>query len=634
MCGITGFTHIGGRFSHDQIYRATHSLVHRGPDEQRVWQSDNVSLGSRRLRVIDHDGGEQPMVSEDNDVILVFNGEIYNHRELRSRLEERGHKFRSACDTEVVLRAFMEWDVACLEKLRGMFAFAVWTESLRRLVLARDRMGIKPLYYAERGGNLYFGSELKAIFCHPKVDRSLDLGALGTYLSMNYVPGPNTLVESVAKIMPGTYFVWHDGLTSVGRYWTLPRNSETNASLKDSAAQLDELLKCSVREHLAADVPVGVWVSGGLDSSTVLHYASQLSNHPLKTFSITFNGREFDESRQMREVVEQYSTQHFKLDLNPESASADAINEFAYYADEPNADAGALPVWFLSKMSAKHVTVALSGEGADELFGGYLTYRADSYARYARLLPRNVRRLALRGATQLKASDEKIGFEYKLQRFLQGSLLGERASHVFWNGTFSQQEQSELLLRPEMLRLRDVLRSVPSHGDVRRFMAFDQQNYLPDNILTKVDRMSMAHSLEVRPPFLDHRIVEFAASLPMRHIMRGTNSKVILRELMKDKLPRSVISKAKIGLDIPVHDWFRGHLRSLLLDTLTQKAVNDSGLFHWPYIELLLTRHMQRKANYGYHLWGLLTLFLWMKRWNIETRKEIETAEEISTVSA
>jgi asparagine synthase (glutamine-hydrolysing) len=495
-------------------------------------------------------------------------------------------------------------------------------------------MGIKPLYFAQSGENIYFGSELKAIFCHPNIDRSLDLGALGTYLSMNYVPGPSTLAESVAKVMPGTYLIWTQGTTSVAKYWTPSRDGETNVSLKDSAEELDELLKSSVRDHLAADVPVGVWVSGGLDSSTVLHYASQLSSHPLKTFSITFDGREFDESDQMREVVEKYSTHHFELDLSPELASADAINDFAYYADEPNADAGALPVWFLSKLSAKHVTVALSGEGADELFGGYLTYRADSYARYARVLPRSIRRLALRGAVRLKASDKKIGFEYKLQRFLQGSLLSERASHVFWNGTFSQQEQSALLKRPNLLRLRDVLRSVPSRGDVRRFMAFDQQYYLPDNILTKVDRMSMAHSLEVRPPFLDHRIVEFAASLPRRYAVSGANSKVILRELMKDKLPRSVISKKKIGLDIPVHDWFRGHLRPLLVDTLTQKAVNDSGLFRWAYIESLMSRHMQRKANYGYHLWGLLTLFLWMKRWNINTTEQIEGVEEISILSA
>jgi asparagine synthase (glutamine-hydrolysing) len=315
MCGITGFTHLGERFSHDQIYLATCCLAHRGPDEQGIWQSDSVSLGSRRLRVIDHDGGKQPMRSEDNDVILLFNGEIYNHRELRAQLEERGHKFRSTCDTEVVLRAFMEWDVACLEKLSGMFAFAVWTESLRRLILVRDRMGIKPLYFAQSGENIYFGSELKAIFCHPNIDRSLDLGALGTYLSMNYVPGPSTLAESVAKVMPGTYLIWTQGTTSVAKYWTPSRDGETNVSLKDSAEELDELLKSSVRDHLAADVPVGVWVSGGLDSSTVLHYASQLSSHPLKTFSITFDGREFDESDQMREVVEKYSTTILSLIL-------------------------------------------------------------------------------------------------------------------------------------------------------------------------------------------------------------------------------------------------------------------------------------------------------------------------------
>jgi asparagine synthase (glutamine-hydrolysing) len=633
MCGVAGFTHLGKEFQSDRIQQAVASLTHRGPDQQGIWQSPTISLGATRLRVIDNAAGTQPMCSDDHEYVVVFNGEIYNHVELRHELVRHGHSFKSLCDTEVVLRAFIQWDTACLERLRGMFAFAVWRESRRRLVLARDRVGMKPLYYARKGRNLYFGSEMKAIFCHPEVGRSLDLHALDTYLGLNYVPGPNTMVQGISKLTPGSSLTWQDGHVSVERYWNLRRQVTNEVTFEDSKQQLDHLLTESVKEHLAADVPVGLWLSGGLDSSTVLHYATQHSATRLKTFSITFSGREFDETRYIREMADRYATEHHELDLNPATAGADAITEFAYYADEPNADAGAVPVWHLSRMSAREVTVALSGEGADELFGGYITYRADAYAQYARIFPSSLRRLSLRYANKLKASDKKIGFEYKVQRFLQGTLMDARSSHVFWNGTFSRPQRDELMVSPDGSQMQRLLATMPASGDVRRFMAFDQDYYLPDNILTKVDRMSMAHSLEVRPPFLDHRIVEFAATLPAHHCIQGRRLKVLLRELMRDKLPQSVLAKKKHGLDIPVHDWLRSHLKPLVLDTLSRKAVVESGLFYWPQIESILDRHMQRKANYGYHLWGLMMLFLWMRQWNIQSSQDLSVPEEFSAAS-
>ncbi len=634
MCGIAGFTHLGSPFVPDRIDQAVASISHRGPDEQGVWQSESASLGSTRLRVIDNNDGSQPMFSEDKDYVLVFNGEIYNHRELRRELEGLGHSFHSSCDTEVLLRAFMQWDTGCLEKLRGMFGFAVWRESLRRLVLVRDRLGIKPLYYACRGRNIYFGSELKTILCHPEIEHRIDPHALETYLGLNYVPGPETMVEGIVKLAPGSMLIWSGGHVSTSRYWKPSRNVAAGRSLRDSVGELDELLHQSVTEHLAADVPVGLWLSGGLDSSTILHYAAQHSSNPVKTFSITFNGREFDEASYIRAVSAKYSTIHHELDLGPETASPDAIADFAYYADEPNADAGAVPVWFLSQMSASHVTVALSGEGADELFGGYITYKADRYARFARSVPRGIRRAALHSARKIAASDKKIGLDYKLQRFLQGALMDERSSHVFWNGTFSEEERGDLLLTNRGFGMRKLLESIPQDGDGKRFLAFDQDYFLPDNILTKVDRMSMAHSLEVRPPFLDHRIVEFAGRLPLSHCIQGSRLKVVLRELMGDKLPQNILTKKKHGLDIPVHGWLRGHLKPLLLDTLNKRAVEESGLFRWSYIESILTQHLQRKANYGYHLWGLLMLFLWIKQWKIECNLELQVTEEYSTVSA
>jgi asparagine synthase (glutamine-hydrolysing) len=626
MCGIAGYTHAARPFLPERIYQAVASIIHRGPDDQGAWQSSTVSLGATRLRVIDTAAGGQPITSEDGDYVLIFNGEIYNHAELRRKLISLGHTFRTGCDTEVVLHAFMEWDTACIEKLHGMFAFAIWRESRRRLVLARDRMGIKPLYYCLIRGELYFGSEVKSIFCHPEVPRWIDLNALDSYFGLNYVPGARTLAEGIHKLMPGCFLTWRDGEITSHTYWKVDRaDLSAPTTMEDATTRLDHLISQSVKEHLAADVPVGIWLSGGLDSSTILHYASQQSSTPLKTFSITFEGREFNEAPYLREMASRYGTDHHELDLGPSTVTPDSVTELAYYADEPNADAGAVPVWHLSRMSAKQVTVALSGEGADELFGGYITYLADKYARRARMVPRGFRRFSLHGANRLRASNKKIGLDYKLQRFLYGTMLDERSSHVYWNGTFSQTQRKELMMSEGGTHLLKLLATIPVGGDVRRFMAFDQAYSLPDNLLVKVDRMSMAHSLEVRPAFLDHRIVEFAATLPAKYCIRGRTLKLLLRNLMKDKLPQSVLAKKKQGLDIPVHDWLRGHLKPLLLDTLNQRTVEETGIVSWPYLESLIRLHMERKANYGYHLWGMLMLFLWIQQWKIECRQDLET---------
>ena len=634
MCGIAGFTHTAHEFLPERIHQAVASIIHRGPDQQGVHQTATISLGATRLKVIDKEAGAQPMRSDDDDYTLVFNGEIYNHVELRKELIRHGHQFKTSCDTEVVLRAFIQWDTACIEKFRGMFAFAVWCESRQRLVLARDRMGIKPLYYARQGRDLYFGSELKSIFCHPEINRTIDLHALDTYLGLNYVPGAHTLAAGVVKLMPGCFLTWHDGKISSLRYWQADlADAVKPSSLREATERLDHLLSASIKEHLAADVPVGIWLSGGIDSSTVLHYASQHATTPLKTFSITFNGREFDESPYLREMAARYSTEHHELDLGPSTVTPDSITELAYYSDEPNADAGAVPVWHLSRMSAKQVTVALSGEGADELFGGYITYLADKYARRARMVPRSLRRLSLRSANRLRASNKKIGLDYKLQRFLHGTLMDERSSHIFWNGTFSQEQRSQLMVSHNSAHMLKLLATIPARGDLRRFMAFDQAYYLPDNLLVKVDRMSMAHSLEVRPAFLDHRIVEFAATLPAKYCIQGRTLKLLLRKLMEDKLPHSILAKKKQGLDIPVHDWLRGHLKPLLLDTLNRKTVEESGLVYWPHLDSLIKLHMERKANYGYHLWGMLMLFLWIKQWKIQSGHDIQALEDFSTVS-
>ena len=628
MCGIAGFTHEDRAVHPDLIRGATASLIHRGPDQQGVYESPHVSLGAVRLTIIDLVAGDQPMRSEDGDTVLVYNGEVYNHAELRAELEGLGHRFVTRSDTEVVLHAFLEWDTECFRRLRGMFGLALWCESRRRLVLARDRVGIKPLYFCRNGHEIYFSSELKGILHHPDIDRTLSLEGLNCYLRVNYVPAPFTLVERIEKLLPGHILTWQRGATKVESYWRFPAAAPAKKVWSVGAAkeQLDFLLRESVREHMIADVPLGHWASGGLDSSTILHYAAAVSSKPLKTFSITFKGRSFDEGAYARAVAERYGTDHTEADLSADSDLPAALEDFAYYSDEPNADAGCLPVWFLAKMSSQKVTVALSGEGADELLGGYLTYLANRYARTARLVPAALRKLAIAGLRFWPVSDEKISFEYKLKRFLRGSLLPPEEAHIFWNGTFSEEEKAALLQGADRAPMSRILAQVPRARGINRFLLFDQQFYLPDDILYKSDRMGMAHSLEVRPPFLDHRLVEFAATLPENYKVRGSQLKFLLKELMSDKLPRAILRRKKEGFDIPAHDWFRGPLKPLLLDTLNEQALKETRIFRWEGVQSVIRRHLERRDNLGYHLWGLLILFLWIKRWNIQTLPEPEPA--------
>jgi len=591
-----------------------------------------------RLRIIDLDGGDQPLKSEDGETILVFNGEVYNNPELREELRGLGHSFRTQCDTETVLEAFLEWDTDCFRRLRGMFALAIWSKRDNRLILARDRVGIKPLYIHRRGVNLYFGSELKSLFVHPEIERKIDPLGLHYYTSLNYVPSPNTLVEDIEKLPAGHWLEWREGRVRTAPYWELKFQPQRHYTLNSAAEELDSLLQESVQEHLVADVPLGLWASGGLDSSAILHYAAARSAGQLKTFSVSFAGRSFDEGEHARRLASHYGTDHHEFDLNPNVDLESAIESIAYHSDEPGADAGALPVWFLSKMSREHVTVALSGEGADELFGGYHTYLGDRYARALRRVPALARRVALRLARTLPVSNEKIGFDYKVQRMLEGSFLDPGAAHLFWNGTFSEEEKKKLHLRNGHPSVGTLLNNLPAQaggvGYLNRYLWLDQLYYLPDDILYKTDRMSMAHSLEVRPPFLDHRIVEFAARLPQNLKIRNATLKVVLRHLMRDKLPAQVLRRRKEGFDIPAHDWLRGVLKPLLLDTLTREAVEKSNLFDWNVVESLLRAHFERRANLGYHLWGLLTLFLWMKRWDIQAEPTEEFRSGIlSTVS-
>jgi asparagine synthase (glutamine-hydrolysing) len=630
MCGIVGFTHLSRRRPEGVLTSALASLAHRGPDQQGKFISEQISLGATRLRILDMEGGDQPLYSSDGDVVLIFNGEIFNFKELRAELEERGIGFKTRCDSEVVLNAFLFWGNSCFHRMRGMFAIALWKQSNRRLTLARDRMGIKPLYYYHHHNDILFGSELKCILADPSVPRQIDLSGLQCFLSMNYVPGPMTLVEGITKLQPGHILEWERGRVKTTGFVEASRNNDAPTTADEACEELDFLLKHAVSEQLVSDVPVGVWLSGGLDSSSILHYAAEAGQRPIKTFSVTFRGRSFDDATYAREVSNFYGTQHTEIDLNPAVELSSAIEDIAYYSDEPSADAGALPLWFLAKLTKKAVTVVLSGEGADELFGGYLTYQADRYRRIAARFPLFMRKAAFACALKLPVSNEKIGFEYKLKRFLQGSQLSGEAAHIFWNGTFTEEEKRNIFNSSSSQPLAKTIRTMRQNSSLERYLEFDQRFYLPDNILYKVDRMSMAHSLEARPPFLDTRIVDFAARLPESMKIRGLKSKYVLRRLMHNKLPQKVLSRRKIGLDIPIHDWFRGPLRGFLLDTLSENSILQTGLFNWPAVGEMLDAHLKRKVNIGYHLWGLMTLVIWMKRWNIRASTPfLETNEPV-----
>ncbi len=638
MCGILGFTHFGRKSATAVIQQGIESLWHRGPDQQAFFEATDVTLAAVRLRIIDLHGGNQPMSTENGEYTIAFNGEIYNCAQIRRELEQCGHQFHSNCDTEVVLRAFAAWDIDCFKKLRGMFAAAFWQRSAKRLVLVRDRVGIKPLYYTVRNGDIYFGSELKAILVHPQIPRQLCRRGLGYFLSLNYVPGPYTLVEGIQKVAPGSWLECTEGKIETGSYWSNVFQPVNNIDLPAASEELDCLLRNSVKEHLISDVPLGVWASGGLDSSTLLHYAAQESANRLDTFSISFSKRKCDESGYFRLLKDRYNTRHHEFDINDDLDLESAIHDISFYSDEPSADAGALPVWFLSKLTSRYATVALSGDGADEIFGGYQTYLADISAQRVRHLPAALLRWAGRAASTLSVSDEKIGWEYKIKRFLAGTLLPSDEAHFYWNGTFSRDEQRQLGFdgpRESVEALCDALPGLPvCSKNAQRYLYVDQHYYLPDDILYKCDRMSMAHSLEVRPPFLDHRIVEFAAKLPPALKIGGGSTKRVLRHLMRDKLPVEIVRRRKEGLDIPAHEWLRGPLLPLLREVLSPAAIREAGICSPSSIANLLEQHVSRRANWGYHLWGLMTLHLWIRRWGIQTGEVVEDSPCVAMASA
>jgi asparagine synthase (glutamine-hydrolysing) len=602
----------------------TAALSHRGPDAEgyHVASYDDgvsVGLGFRRLSIIDLETGNQPMTNEDGSVYVVFNGEIYNFRELRSKLEQRGHRFATKADTEVLVHLYEDLGPACVEQLNGMFAFGVWDERRRRLVLARDRFGKKPLYYTEIDGALIFASELKSLLEHPGCSRELDLESVSAYLAFEYVPTPRAIFRGVSKLPAAHRLVWEDGRVRIERYWDLSFEADEGTRSEDEyAEELRSQLRAAVRRRLVSDVPLGAFLSGGVDSSSVVAFmAEALPVGAVKTFSIGFGERSFDESVHSRRVAEQFGTDHHE-EVFTARAMADLLPTIADIMDEPFADASILPTYVLSRFTREHVTVALGGDGADELLAGYPTFAADRVAGLY-VLPRLLHdRVIVPLADRLPVSTDNFSVDFKLKRFLRGAAEDVSVRHAAWLAAFTPDEQRELLPDgpedPFEVHRRSFA-DAPTRDRIDRLVYLYARTYLQDDILVKVDRASMACSLEVRAPFLDVELAEFLGRVPSRLKLRRLDTKHLLKRAMARDLPPGIAARKKKGFGVPVAEWIKGALREAVQDELSPSRLRRQGLFESRPVELLLTEHLSGRRDHRKALWTLFAFQLWHRRW-------------------
>jgi asparagine synthase (glutamine-hydrolysing) len=583
-------------------------LVHRGPDSDGIFAEGQAALAARRLAIIDLETGDQPIANEDSTVHVVQNGELYNYRELRAELERAGHRFRTHGDTEVLVHLYEQEGLEFARRLRGMFAVALWDAPRRRLVLARDRYGIKPLYYrADASSGLEFASELRAL---PR--GKIDLDALEAFLAFNSIPAPLTIFRDARKLPPGHLLVWEAGQTRVERF-ARPAPAPLDDLRDDDEAELIEELRArlrdSVRAHLVSDVPVGVLLSGGIDSSALTALAAQESPEPVRTFSIGFEERSFDELGDARLVAERYGTQHRELVLRPDAALL--LPALAEAFDEPFADSSALPTYLVAQLAAQDVKVALSGEGGDELFGGYYTYVADQLA----LRSGRAARLARPLVERLPTSTARASFDYKAKRFVRGANLPPLERHHAWKEIFSPEARAELTGRRHDFDPVDLYRARFAETEgaelLARLQDVDLGIYLVDDLLVKTDRASMAHSLEARVPFLDPAVTNFAAALPAKHRVHGLRKKVLLRKAVAPLVPNQIVRGKKRGFSIPAAAWLRGELEPFARETLSAETLRRQGYFRPEAVTALLDHHMAGKEDLSRQLWGLLAFTLW-----------------------
>lgn len=620
MCGICGVVSNEPSFYLDEVIlrRMIHVLHHRGPDDEGYYLDNNVGLGLRRLSIIDLVTGQQPMTNEDQTIWLVYNGEIYNYQQLRRQLIKKGHIFTSESDSEVVVHAYEEYGDSCVSYFNGMFAFALWDSRRYRLLLVRDRLGIKPLYYWNSASQLVFGSELKAVIAYPDVPREIDPVALDQFLTLEYIPAPRTIFKGVHKLMPGHQLVFQDGRITLEQYWDV-NFERVSIDERDSAEFLRELICDAVQMRLVSDVPLGAFLSGGIDSSTVVACMSEAASYPVRTFSIGFEDASYDELPYAREVAAHFRTDHTEEILRPDIATL--TEHLVAHLDEPFADFSIFPTYLVSRLARQSVKVVLSGDGGDELFGGYDTYVAQHLDRYYRWLPIWLRQRTMPALmAQIPPRQAKKGLVNKIKRFVEGGALPQSLQHTRWM-IFMNEGDKASLYRPDLRAALDG--STPadlleSHFKHTRSLAplcqqqyVDIKTYLPDDILTKVDRMTMAASLEARVPLLDHRIVEFALNLPPRMKLRGLQTKTILREAMADYLPKAVLEKSKQGFSIPLKNWLRGPLKPLMTDLLSVDSIRRRGYFEPQCVINWISDHLDGRVNNSHRLWALIVFELW-----------------------
>jgi asparagine synthase (glutamine-hydrolysing) len=616
MCGICGLVSLDRTSPPDRdvLERMNETLRHRGPDSDGIAVDGPVGLAMRRLSIIDLAGGDQPIANEDGSVIVVQNGEIYNYRELRGELERSGHRFATRSDTEVLVHLYEECGPRFVAELRGMFGLALWDRRRRRLVLARDRFGIKPLYYRIESGTLSFGSELKALLSQPGFSREIDPDALEAFLAFNSIPAPLTIFRQARKLPAGHLLVWDGTEVAVESYsqpTPAPAGELRSEPERVLADELRERLADSVRAHLIADVPVGVLLSGGIDSCALAALAATQSGERISTFSIGFEESSFNELDRARLVAERYGTDHHELMLRPDAV--ELLPAIVQAFDEPFADSSALPTYLVAELAAGSVKVALSGEGGDELFGGYDTYVADLLA--PRLAP--LARLARPLVERLPSSSSKVSFDYKAKRFVRAAHLPPLERHHGWKEIFSPEARAELVA-PQRRGGRDPLdiwraRYAETEGcdELARLQDVDLRVYLVDDLLVKTDRASMAHSLETRVPFLDPVVAELALALPQSAKVRGLAKKRLLRRALEPLLPREIVRGKKQGFSIPVAAWLRGRLEPLARDVLAPDAVARQGFFDPGVVNRLLDDHVAGREDLSRQLWGLLSFTLW-----------------------
>ena len=624
MCGITGFINANGASADRSILeRMNAAIIHRGPDEDGFYIKDNVGLAMRRLAIIDLAGGQQPIYNEDRTKSIVYNGEIYNFQELRDDLERRGHKFYTHSDTETIIHLYDEFGEKCLDRLRGMFAFAIWDETEKSLFIARDRVGKKPLLYSHRpNGDLIFGSEFTAVLEHPSIGREVDHLAIDGYLSYLCVPAPMTAYKEIRKLEPGHLLKWKNGRIETRRYWQPNFSKKIKISEEEAIEETTRLLRESTKLRLISEVPLGAFLSGGVDSSTVVALMAQESSTPVKTFSIGFEEQDFSELKYARRVAEYVGAEYHEFIVRPNAL--EVLPTLVEHYGEPYADSSAIPTYYVSRETRKHVTVALNGDGGDESFAGYERHAAMRLAETYHRIPKFVRKSIVEAPVNLIPTSEiKRSRARDVKRFLKAADLPRTERYFRWMSTFDREAKLSLYT-PEFEAA--IQNSNPStimdgwfanangSGILDATLLNDLMTYLPNDLLVKVDIASMANSLEARSPFLDHKVIEFAASLPETVKMRRFETKSLLKKVAARLVPREVVYRRKMGFGVPIGKWFRGEMKSFVSDILLSERAMNRGIIRSDALRRYVTEHVSGERDHQYQLWTLLMLELWFQR--------------------